>query len=272
MSKERQRSTRPERRRTGKAPWHGRRSPAATGGDTVRLFGLHAVEAALANPARTIRRLLATENAERRLADAIAARRITSERARPHDLDRLLGSDAVHQGVMIEAEPLADPDLEALARRAAEGGPLVVLDHVTDPHNAGAVLRSAAVFGAAGLIMTRRHSPPLDGVLAKAASGALDLVPALLVQNLARTLLDLKAQGFTVIGLDDEAAGALEEEPFQGKCAIVLGAEGKGLRELTAETCDRLVHITTGGAITSLNVSNAAAIALHAAALRRKKT
>ncbi len=173
---------------------------------------------------------------------------------------------------MLEAEPLDDPELEELARRAADGGPLVVLDHVTDPHNAGAVLRSAAVFGAAGLIMTRRHSPPLDGVLAKAASGALDLVPVLLVQNLARTLLDLKAQGFTVVGLDDEAAGALEEEPFDGKCAIVLGAEGKGLRELTAETCDRLVHITTAGAITSLNVSNAAAIALHAAALSRKGT
>ena len=121
----------------------------------------------------------------------------------------------------------------------------MILDHVTDPHNAGAVLRSAAAFGAAGLVMTRRHSPPLNGVLAKSASGALDLVPVLLVQNLARTLLELKAQGFVVLGLDGEATARLEDETFAGKTAIVLGAEGKGLRELTGETCDRLVRIAT---------------------------
>jgi 23S rRNA (guanosine2251-2'-O)-methyltransferase len=247
--------------------------PAARRTDSdgiVRLFGLHAVEAALGNRERHVLRVLATENAERRLAEAIAQRSIAVERASPHDLDRLLGPDTVHQGVMMEAEPLPEPTLDDLARRAAAGPPIVVLDHVTDPHNAGAVLRSAAVFGAAGLVMTRRHSPPLNGVLAKSASGALDLVPVLLVQNLARTLLDLKAQGFVVLGLDGEATARLEDEPFASKTAIVLGAEGRGLRELTGETCDRLVRITTAGAIASLNVSNAAAIALHVAAMRRR--
>ncbi len=181
----------------------------------------------------------------------------------------MLGPDTVHQGVLLEAEPLPEPSLDDLARRAATGAPVMILDHVTDPHNAGAVLRSAAAFGAAGLVMTRRHSPPLNGVLAKSASGALDLVPVLLVQNLARTLLDLKAQGFVVLGLDGEATARLEDETFAGKTAIVLGAEGKGLRELTGETCDRLVRIATPGTLASLNVSNAAAIALHVAATKR---
>jgi 23S rRNA (guanosine2251-2'-O)-methyltransferase len=235
----------------------------------VRLFGIHAVEAALRNPERTVRRLLATENAARRLAEAIAARSIEPEPASPRDLDNMLGTDTVHQGVLMEADPLPEPSLEDLARRAAAGAPVMILDHVTDPHNAGAVLRSAAAFGAAGLVMTRRHSPPLNGALAKSASGALDLVPVLLVQNLARTLLELKAQGFTLLGLDAEATARLEDETFRGKTAIVLGAEGKGLRELTGETCDRLVRIATPGTLASLNVSNAAAIALHVAATRR---
>jgi 23S rRNA (guanosine2251-2'-O)-methyltransferase len=215
-------------------------------------------------------RLLATDNAQRRLAEAIVARNIEAEPASPHDLDRLLGPDTVHQGVMLEAQPLPEPSFEDLMRRADRGAPVVILDHVTDPHNAGAVLRSAAVFGAAGLVMTRRHSPPLNGVLAKSASGALDLVPVLLVQNLARTLLDLKARGFLLLGLDGAASARLEDETFAGKTALVLGAEGKGLRGLTGETCDRLVRITTAGTLATLNVSNAAAVALHVAAMRRE--
>lgn len=236
----------------------------------VRIFGSHAVEAALNNPLRTVIRLLATENAQRRLEAVIAAKGVLIDPATPGDLDNLLGPETVHQGLMLEAEPLPEPSLDDLTRLASkDGAPLVILDHVTDPHNAGAVLRSAAAFGAAGLIMTRRHSPPLNGVLAKAASGALDLIPVLPVQNLARTMLELRERGFVLLGLDGTAPNAIEDETFSGKTAIVLGAEGKGLRELTAETCDRLVRIMTAGPLASLNVSNAAAVALHAAAVCR---
>lgn len=251
----------------GQAPG-GRAAEIADDG-MVRLFGSHAVEAALNNPRRRVLRLLATENAERRLADVIAARGVPIDRATPGDLDHLLGADTVHQGLLLEAEPLPEPTLEELVKGAAETGPLVLLDHVTDPHNGGAVLRSAAAFGAAGVVMTRRHSPPLNGVLAKAASGALDLLPVLPVQNLARTMLELKGLGFRLIGLEGSATDRLESERFEGLTALVLGAEGKGLRELTQQTCDRLVSITTGGPLASLNVSNAAAVALHWAAYAR---
>lgn len=254
------------RNHRGGAP--AKRTPAPHDDGIVRLYGLHAVEAALANPTRRPIRLLATENAARRLAGPIATRGLKADPALPHDLDRLLGADAVHQGVMLEAEPLPEPTLADLVRRARPGAPLMVLDQVTDPHNVGAILRSSAAFGAAGLIMTRRHSPPLNGVLAKAASGALDLVPVLLVQNLARTLAELKEGGISIIGLDGTGTGRLEDERFGGPTAIVLGAEGKGLRELTGETCDRLVRIATAGTLASLNVSNAAAVALHLAAMR----
>jgi 23S rRNA (guanosine2251-2'-O)-methyltransferase len=190
------------------------------------------------------------------------------ERVLPKDLDRRLGPDTVHQGALIETEPLPEPSLEALAEETA-GRPLVVLDQVTDPHNVGAILRSAAVFGASALMMTRRHSPPLDGTLAKSASGALEHVPIALVQNLARAMAELKALGFTVIGLDGDAPEPLEALDWPERTALVLGAEGKGLRQLTRESCDRLCRIATDGPIASLNVSNAAAVALHAAAARR---
>ena len=234
----------------------------------LRLYGLHAVEAALQNPRRTVTRLLMTENAENRLRPALAGR--SPERVGPRDLDRLLGPDTVHQGVLIETEPLVEPSLSDIAAAADAGAPLVVLDHVTDPHNVGAILRSCAVFGACGLVMTRRHSPPLDATLAKSASGALELVPIALEQNLARAIAEMKELGFSAIGLDDEAEHLLEEEPFKGRVALVLGAEGKGLRELTRLSCDRLCRIATAGPIASLNVSNAAAIALHLAAWRRR--
>lgn len=249
---------------------HGGRPSPATDDGLVRLFGSHAVEAALRNPRRRVLRLLATENAERRLAEVIAAKGVPIDRATPGDLDHLLGPDTVHQGLLLEAEPLPEPTFDELVARAASSGPLVLLDHVTDPHNAGAVLRSAAAFGASGLIVTRRHSPPLNGVLAKAASGALDVVPVLPVQNLAKTMEELKGLGFRLIGLEGTSPAALEDETFTGLSALVLGAEGKGLRELTQQTCDRLVSITTAGALASLNVSNAAAVALHWAALQRR--
>jgi 23S rRNA (guanosine2251-2'-O)-methyltransferase len=265
------RGQRPQQRRGfghSRPDYAGSRAPADDG--RVRLYGVHAVEAALRNPGRTVLRLVMTENAENRLAEAVAARQAAPERVSPRDLDRLLGEDTVHQGVMLETEPLEEPDIAVLAERA-DSGPLIVLDQVTDPHNVGAILRSAAVFGAAGLVMTRRHSPPLDGALAKSASGALELVPVALVQNLARTLAELKEHFCTILGLDGEAEHLIEDEPFSGRVALLLGAEGKGLRELTRQSCDRLVRITTRGAIGSLNVSNAAAIALHHAAWKRSQ-
>jgi 23S rRNA (guanosine2251-2'-O)-methyltransferase len=237
----------------------------------VRLFGLHAVEAALANENRSIDKLVMTENAENKLAAFVARRGVAPERATPRDLDRLLGTDTVHQGVMLQTKLLEEPDLADIAEAAAGGGgPIIVLDQVTDPHNVGAVLRSAAVFGAAGVVMHRRHSPPLNGTLAKSASGALEVVPVVLAGNLARALTELRDAGITILALDGTAETLLEDEPLSGAIAIVLGAEGKGLRQLTRETSDKMVKIATGGAIDSLNVSNAAAIALHLAAMRRR--
>ncbi len=252
-----------------------RRDEDAAGGP-LQIWGAHSVEAALANPVRTIHKLWATENAAQRMAKAIAERGIQPERVVPRDLDRKLGNDTVHQGVLIEVDPLPEPELAALAEAAVSGGPIVVLDQVTDPHNVGAILRSAAVFGAAGLIMTRRHSPPLGGALAKSASGALEVVPLALIGNLSRTLADLKDSGVFVVGLDGAATELLDDvllgDGWAGRpLAIVLGAEGKGLRQLTSEHCDKLCRIATDGPIDSLNVSNAAAVALHLAAMQRRK-
>jgi 23S rRNA (guanosine2251-2'-O)-methyltransferase len=237
--------------------------------ETTRLFGMHAVEAALRNPQRKILRLLMTENAENRLKEAVGLRQAEPQRVTPRDLDRLLGPETVHQGVVLETEPLEEPTLSDVATAADTSGPIVVLDHVTDPHNVGAILRSCAAFGAAALVMTRRHSPPLIGTLAKSASGALEHVPVVLVQNLARALAELKDLDFVTIGLDGSSQAQLEDEPFTGRVALVLGAEGKGLRELTRTSCERLCRIATQGPIASLNVSNAAAVSLHLAALRR---
>jgi 23S rRNA (guanosine2251-2'-O)-methyltransferase len=247
-----------------KRPWTDR----SQAGDETLIFGIHAVEAALANPERALRKLYLTDNAERRLHAALEARRLAAERVLPRDLDRRLGPDTVHQGALLETEPLPEPTLEQLAERGA-GRPLIVLDQVTDPHNVGAILRSAAVFGAAGLVITRRHSPPLAGALAKSASGALEHVPVALVQNLGRALTELKELFCTVIGLDGGAPDAIEALVWPERPALVVGAEGKGLRELTRQTCDHLCRITTDGSLASLNVSNATAVALHLAAMRR---
>ena len=236
--------------------------------DRLTIFGIHAVEAALANPDRGIAKLYLTDNAERRLAEALGKRQLAHERVLPRDLDRRLGPDTVHQGALIEAEALAEPTLAELVEASA-GRPLIVLDQVTDPHNVGAILRSGAAFGAGGLIMTRRHSPPLDGALAKSASGALEHVRVALVQNLARALAELKELDCILIGLDDAATNRIETMAWPERSALVLGAEGKGLRQLTRESCDRLVRIATDGAMPSLNVSNAAAVALHLAAMQR---
>ncbi len=230
------------------------------------LFGLHAVEAALANPKRKVVRLLATENAAHRLEPLIAKRRVSVEQASPRDLDRLLGSDSVHQGIAIEVEPLPPIGLDEID----QNGILIVLDQVTDPHNVGAVLRSAAAFGASGLVLTERHSPPLSGALAKVASGALDIVPVILVKNLAQALTELGERGVMRVGLAEEGGEAIEALTLTKPLALVLGAEGKGLRQLSKEHCDKLARISTRSALASLNVSNAAAIALHWASLNAK--
>ena len=251
--------------RARKVPqWRG--APAEQGDGLI--FGIHAVEAALLNPRRAIAKLCLTDNAEHRLQHALAVRRLVHERVLPKDLERRLGPDTVHQGALIEVALLPEPTLEDLARIGA-GRPILVLDQVTDPHNVGAILRSAAVFGAAGLVMTRRHSPPLAGALAKSASGALEHVPVALVQNLARSLAELKELGVAIIGLDGDAADRLEALAWPDSLALVLGAEGRGLRQLTRETCDRRCRIATDGPMSSMNVSNAAAIALHLAAVAR---
>jgi 23S rRNA (guanosine2251-2'-O)-methyltransferase len=230
------------------------------------LFGLHAVEAALANPNRQIVKVLATENAARRLGPLLAKRGLKAEPVTPRDLDRQLGADAVHQGVLAEAENLPPVGLDEVDA----GGILLVLDQVTDPQNVGAALRSAAAFGASGLVMTERHSPPLQGALAKAASGALDIVPVILVKNLAQALAELGERGVMRVGLAEEADTALETAQLTRPLALVLGAEGKGLRQLTREHCDRVCRISTKSALASLNVSNAAAVALHWASLNAR--
>jgi 23S rRNA (guanosine2251-2'-O)-methyltransferase len=247
---------------------HSRRDEAARErrrdepGDAVILYGWHTVTAALVNPARRIRRLLATENAVRRLAEEGIALPIAPEVVRPDALAARLTPDAVHQGLIAEADPLPSPGIEDLAA----AGIVLVLDQITDPHNVGAILRTAAAFAVAAIVTTARHSPEATGVLAKSASGALELVPIAIVQNLARALAALKERGFLVVGLDSSAPDDLAAIKLRAPLALVLGAEGKGLRQLTGATCDRLARLDVPGAIKSLNVSNAAALALYIAA------
>jgi 23S rRNA (guanosine2251-2'-O)-methyltransferase len=254
-----------------KRPWqHGGEHRMDGEEGPILIFGIHAVEAALRNRRRPIHAILLTENAQHRLEMALAERGIKPQRVTPRALDKRLGPATVHQGALIETGPLPEPALADVAAGGAAGGPLLVLDHVTDPHNVGATLRSAAAFGAAGLVMTRRHSPPLGGALAKSASGALEWVPVVLVPNLAGALQQLRDMGYVRLGFDGGAEHRLEGESLAGPVAFVLGAEGRGLRQLTRASCDRLCRIATTGPISSLNVSNAAAVALHLAALRRR--
>jgi 23S rRNA (guanosine2251-2'-O)-methyltransferase len=256
---------RPHPKKRGNPAWRAKAGPGSRrdAAESVAIYGLHAAQAALANPRRTILRVMATENAAHRLASLLAARGLAAELALPRDLDRRLGASTVHQGILLEAAPLAPVALDEVDR----SGILLVLDQVTDPQNVGAVLRSAAAFGAAALVITERHSPPLSGALAKAASGALDLVPVVLVKNLAQALATLGERGVQRVGLAERADTALERAALTRPLALVLGAEGKGLRQLTREHCDLICRISTQSELASLNVSNAAAIALHWASL-----
>jgi 23S rRNA (guanosine2251-2'-O)-methyltransferase len=245
----------------GRPAWRERDSHAD--GPAI-LYGWHTVTMALANPARRIRKLTLTENAARRLADENIETRITPEIVRPQEIDRLLSPDAVHQGLLAEADPLPSPDIETLEQE----GMVLVLDQITDPHNVGAILRSAAAFAVKAIVTTARHSPEATGVLAKAASGALELVPMITVQNLARALTALNERGFQTVGLDSEGSEDLSHVALSEPLALVLGAEGKGLRQLTRETCSVVARLDMPGEIKSLNVSNAAVLSLYVGASR----
>jgi 23S rRNA (guanosine2251-2'-O)-methyltransferase len=238
------------------------------GDGPVILYGWHTVVAALANPARKIRKLWVTENAARRLAEEGIALPRQHEAVRPDEIARKLGPEAVHNGLLAEADPLEAPDLEDLAPE----GVVLVLDQITDPHNVGAILRSAAAFAVKALVTTARHSPEATGVLAKSASGALDLVPMVTVQNLARGMAALKERGFLLVGLDSEGESDLADAALRAPLALVLGAEGKGLRQLTRQTCDVVARLDLPGDIKSLNVSNAAALSLYIATTKLRAT
>ncbi|MBM3554496.1 MAG: 23S rRNA (guanosine(2251)-2'-O)-methyltransferase RlmB [Alphaproteobacteria bacterium] len=248
----------------GKRFGHPRPTPRP-GAGTHWIYGLHPVRAALANPNRVKTRLVATAAG----AEAIGPSAFPAEILDRANLDRLLPQGVVHQGVALLVEPLPEAFLEDSCRpRDEERNIVLVLDQVTDPHNVGAILRSAAAFGARAVVITERHAPDATAALAKSASGALDLVPLVRATNLARALEDLKRLGYWCVGFADQAASPLDQADLSGDIALVLGAEGEGLRRLTAERCDILASIPTASTMASLNVSNAAAVALYAVAAK----
>lgn len=247
------------------------------GGKRMWLYGIHPVLAALANPRRRAMRVLLTADAESSLGPRldVLAQSHPSGLPKPEiltrdSIERMLPRGAVHQGVAAQVQGLDDTDIEDICRATdgQDGARVVILDQVTDPHNVGAVIRSAAAFGAAAVILPERNSPGDGGVLAKAASGALERVPLVRVVNLARALGRLKQAGFWCVGLDGDAQMPINEADLSGKVALVLGAEGEGLRRLTREHCDLMVRIPISRGIESLNVSNAAAVVLYELARR----
>jgi 23S rRNA (guanosine2251-2'-O)-methyltransferase len=242
------------------------RDRRASAAETVWLFGLHAVRDALRNPMRVKLRLIVTKNAADRLAEDIAASEMEPELSDPRKFSAPLDPQSVHQGAALEVKPLDWGSLSDLCAPRGQAARVILLDRVTDPHNVGAILRSAEVFGARAVIAPHRHSAPETGALAKTASGALERQPYLRVKNLATTMGALREMGYALIGLDGEGDVTLEEATrgMDGAIALVLGAEGPGLREKTKETCDRLAKIDASGEFGSLNVSNAAAVSLYA--------
>lgn len=249
------------------------RGKKAAAAETVWLFGLHAVRDALMNPARRKLRLVLTRNAADKLAEAIVAGGLEPEIVEPRSFGAKVPLDPenVHQGAALEVKPLNWGKLADVAI-SGEGAPLLVLlDRVTDPHNVGAILRSSEVFGARGVIAPFRHSAPETGALAKTASGALERQPYLRVTNLSEAMVELKEIGYLLLGLDGAATMTLAEGlalSDRRPVGLVMGAEGPGLREKTRDTCDHLVKIPFAGQFGSLNVSNAAAVALYAASQR----
>src|SRR4028119_896892 len=250
----------------------GRRDPQARRPnfeiDTTVLCGWHPVAEALRNGKRTIRRLLATENSAKRLSEELGAPLpIEPEIVRPDEINRLVEPDAVHQGLYLEADPLPSPSVDTLSRERV----VLALDQITDPHNVGAIVRTAAAFDVEAIITTARHSPAATGVLAKSASGGLEYVPFLVVRNLADALITLGKRGFQRIGLDSAGDTQIDEIPLRRPVVLVLGSEGKGLRQRTRECCDAIGRLDMPGAIKSLNVSNAAAITLYAVTRRLRQ-
>jgi 23S rRNA (guanosine2251-2'-O)-methyltransferase len=244
----------------GAAPWRGARPDRNA---AVAIYGWHSVLAALENPRRRFHRVLATDNAARRLGEDNLKLPVEPELVRAEVIAALTGPEAVHQGVYAEADPLPSPELDEIAR-----GIVLVLDQITDPHNVGAILRSAAAFAVTAVVTTERHSPQASGVLAKAASGALEHVPIATVVNLARALDELRSLDMMLVGLDSAGEADLEAAPLASPLALVVGAEGKGLRQLTRRHCDIVARLALPGRIKSLNVSNATALALYVATQR----
>jgi 23S rRNA (guanosine2251-2'-O)-methyltransferase len=236
--------------------------------DSVVLFGSHAVREALRSQRRTIRQLWATAAQADRLSEEIAAKHITPHIVSTDEIAARLPHDSVHQGLLAEVAPLEDLSIDELP----SNGLVLILDQVTDPHNVGAIIRTAAAFNVDAIITTERHSPALTGIVAKTASGALEHIPVITAVNLARALEHVADRGYVCIGLDSAGPTSLEHMPLARPLALVLGAEGKGLRRLTREKCDHLARLDMPGAIKSLNVSNACAVALTLVALKLSHT
>ncbi|RDC60350.1 23S rRNA (guanosine(2251)-2'-O)-methyltransferase [Alteripontixanthobacter maritimus] len=244
----------------------GGRGSGKAGAGQVRLWGHHAVEAALKNPERQHRKLWATREGVASL-DGDLPQDFAVEYADPHDLARLVAQGAPHQGLVLECAALEDVFLDDVLAQA-DDRPLVILDQVTDPHNVGAILRSAAAFDVAAIVTQDRHAPPESGVVGKSASGALESVPWVRVVNLARAMEQIAEHGYWRIGLAGDAETTLAEALPTGKVALVFGAEGPGMRQNIANHCDALARLPIGEAMESLNVSNAAAVTLYAVATR----
>ncbi|MFM9843935.1 MAG: 23S rRNA (guanosine(2251)-2'-O)-methyltransferase RlmB [Dongiaceae bacterium] len=263
----------------GERPARRQLQYAGKSGSAVWIYGFHSVSAALRNKHRVIRRLIAISDEQKQLASEFASlismheQPLVLEQLDRSAFERLLPAGAVHQGIAALVEPLTPPDLFEICDAAASSGSslLLILDQVTDPHNVGAILRSAAAFGAQAVIVTERNAAAESGVLAKSASGALEHVPLVPVTNLARAMTQLKGAGFWCIGLEAEGGETLAEIDLSGRVALALGAEGSGLRRLTRDNCDKLARLPTQGPIGQLNVSNAAAIALYEVARRRPR-
>jgi 23S rRNA (guanosine2251-2'-O)-methyltransferase len=238
--------------------------------NTTLIWGLHAVRAAWLNPQRKIHRVWLTETGQKALEatqttarDELLLKRPDAKKMERDELDRIVPPGSVHQGLVIEVAPLSEPSLHDIIGANPPPDLILLLDQVTDPHNVGAILRSAAAFGAGAIVMTERNAPNTTGVLAKSASGALEHTPMVHVVNLARTLDDLREAGYWCVGLAEEGEKTLGEMDLSGRTVLVLGNEGEGLRHLTRLKCDQLARLPTGGPIASLNVSNAAAVALY---------